>query len=558
MATQAAPSVVRARPNDPPFVSIVIIFLDAARFLAEAIDSVFAQSYRTWELLLVDDGSTDGSTDIAKRYARAHPERVRYLEHDGHTNRGMSASRNLGIRHATGKYVALLDADDVWLPHKLERQVAILEANADAGMVYGAPLYWRSWDPAHAGGADDYTPALGVQPGTSFAPPALLALELAGTACSPCPSDVLMRHEVVKAVGGFEEAFAGMFEDQAFFAKVKLHARVFVSGECWDKYRLHADSHCAVQTRAGHLPAARRRYLEWLDGYLTMHDVRDPAVWRALRTQQRPYRHPLLTRLSGAVQRVEARAARALARLARTAVPPSLRPYLARWWRGGGRTAPVGRVRLGDLRRTEPLSRRFGYDRGQPVDRYYIERFLAAHATDIRGHVLEVKDDRYMRRFGGERVSSSDVLHVVSGNPKATIVADLSDPGTLPPATFDCAIITQVLPFIRDPQAAVHTLHRILAPGGSALVTVPGISQIDRHEMERWGDYWRFTSLSARVLFESVFGAEHVTVEVHGNVLAATALLYGLASEELTDAELQTRDPDYEVIIAIRAAKPSP
>lgn len=115
----------------------------------------------------------------------------------------------------------------------------------------------------------------------------------------------------------------------------------------------------------------------------------------------------------------------------------------------------------------------------------------------------------------------------------ATIVADLMKPDTLPADTFDCAIITP--------------------PGGTVLATVPGISQIDRHEMERWGDYWRFTSLSARLLFESAFGAEHVTVEVHGNVLAATALLYGLAREELTDAELQARDPDYLVIIAIRA-----
>jgi SAM-dependent methyltransferase len=192
------------------------------------------------------------------------------------------------------------------------------------------------------------------------------------------------------------------------------------------------------------------------------------------------------------------------------------------------------------------------------VDRYYIERFLAAHAADVHGRVLEVKDDRYTRGFGAERVSRSDVLHLVAGNPRATIVADLTKPDTLPADTFDCAIITQVLPFIRDPQAAVQTLHRIVAPGGAVLATVPGISQIDRHEMERWGDYWRFTSLSARLLFESAFGAEHVTVEVHGNVLAATALLYGLAREELTDAELQARDPDYEVIIAIRAVKPLP
>jgi SAM-dependent methyltransferase len=190
------------------------------------------------------------------------------------------------------------------------------------------------------------------------------------------------------------------------------------------------------------------------------------------------------------------------------------------------------------------------------VDRYYIERFLAAHADDVRGRVLEVKDDRYTRRFGGERVSRSDVLHVVPGNPRATIVADLADADSLPPGVFDCAIVTQVLPFIRDPQAAVRTLHRILAPGGHVLATVPGISQIDRHEMERWGDYWRFTSLSARMLFERVFAPEQVTIDVYGNVLSAAGLLYGLASSELSQQELDFQDPDYEVVIAVRAVKP--
>src|SRR5688500_6926597 len=547
-----------AGPSAAPLVSVVLIFFNAASFIEEAIASVFGQTYRNWELLLVDDGSVDRSTDIAKGYADKHPDRVRYLEHAGHQNQRMSASRNLGIRHASGKYIALLDADDLWLPNKLERQVAILESHPDVGMLYGAPLYWRSWDPGRVDGMDDYAPPLGVPLSTVFQPPALLTLQLAGTACSPCPSDVLLRHDVVKAVGAFDETFPGLFEDQAFYAQVKLHAPIFVSGECWDKYRLHPESHCAVETRAGRLPAARQRYLQWLDDYLTAHDVRDAAVWRALRRQQWPYRHPVLTRLASVGRHAEARAVRTLARLAWRALPSTLRGYVTRSWRLGPSAPAVGRVRLGDLRRSQPSSRRFGSDRWPPGDRYYIEGFLAAHAADVRGRVLEVKDDRYTRRFGGERVSRSDVLHLVAGNPRATIVADLTKPDTLPADTFDCAIITQVLPFIRDPQAAVQTLHRIVAPGGGVLAPVPGISQIDRHEMERWGDYWRFTSLSARLLFESAFGAEHVTVEVRGNVLAATAMLYGLAREELTDAELQARDPDYEVIIAIRAVKPLP
>ena len=543
--------------NSMPLVSTVLIFLNAERFIEEAIASVFGQTYKNWELLLVDDGSSDRSTDIARRYAREHPERVRYLEHEGHQNRRMSASRNLGISHAKGKYLALLDADDVWLPGKLERQVAILEANPDAGMVYGASLYWRAWTTSAEGAAEDSIPALGVEAETLFHPPTLLSLQLAGTACSPCPSDVMLRHDVVTAVGGFEDGFDDLFEDQAFFAKVKLHAPIFVSGECWDKYRLHPDSHCAVAAKQGRVPSARRSYLEWLGAYLTEHGVRDDGVWRALRAQLRPYRHPVLTRLSGLHRQAQSDPTGLLKRLARRTLPASLRTRLENTWRRRRHPA-VGKVRLADLRRLLPLSRRFGYDRGLPVDRYYIERFLAAHAGDIRGRVLEIKDDDYTRRFGGERVDHSDVLHVVPGNPRATIVADLTDAHGVPSNRFDCIILTQVLPFIRDPQAAVRTLHRILAPGGCILATVPGISQIDRHEMDRWGDYWRFTSLSARMLFESVFSPEHVSIEVHGNVLAAAALLYGLASRELSDTELDFRDPDYEVVIAIRAVKSVP
>ena len=246
-----------------------------------------------------------------------------------------------------------------------------------------------------------------------------------------------------------------------------------------------------------------------------------------------------------------------LGHVARRTLPPAVLRHLRKVRRRRLGQPEVGLARLGDLRRLTPFSRRFGFDRGLPVDRYYIERFLAVHAHDVRGRVLEVKDDDYTRRFGGQRVTRSDVLHIVAGNPKATIVADLTDADSVPSGAFDCIILTQVLPFIPDPQAAVRTLHRILAPGGCVLATVPGICQVDRHEMERWGDYWRFTSLSARLVFERAFLPQHVSVEVYGNVLAAGALLYGLASSELSPEELDFHDPDYEVVIAIRAVTPT-
>lgn len=170
-----------------PLVSVIIIFLNAAKFFEEAIESVFAQTDDNWELLLVDDGSTDPSTAIARLYVEREPGKIRHLEHPGHGNHGMSASRNLGIRHAQGKYVAFLDADDVWLPHKLEQQVAIMESQPTAAMIYGATQYWRSWTENPEDLQRDYTPRLGVQPSTLVEPPRLLTLYLRGEAAVPSP-----------------------------------------------------------------------------------------------------------------------------------------------------------------------------------------------------------------------------------------------------------------------------------------------------------------------------------------------------------------------------------
>lgn len=217
---------------------------------------------------------------------------------------------------------------------------------------------------------------------------------------------------------------------------------------------------------------------------------------------------------------------------------------------------PFGRVRLGDLRRLSPVSRRFGFDRGSPIDRYYIDAFLSSHSQDIRGRVLEIGDDRYARKYGAGRITRTEVLHVEEGNPQATIVADLTRADHVPSDAFDCIIFTEVLEHVYDVPAVIRTLYRILRPGGVVLATFNGISQISRGDMNRWGDYWRFTNLSASRLFGEVFPRGHLTVVSFGNVLAAVAFLHGLAAEELTRAELDYRDPEYQVTIAVRADKP--
>jgi SAM-dependent methyltransferase len=237
--------------------------------------------------------------------------------------------------------------------------------------------------------------------------------------------------------------------------------------------------------------------------------------------------------------------------------PQKLFASASNWLRSRGRynqTPPVGKLRFGSLRRIEPISRDWGFDRGLPIDRYYIENFLVGHANDIRGRVLEIGDDSYTRKFGDDRVTASDVLHVVEGNPKATIVADLTQADHIPSKIFDCIIMTQTLQLIYDVREAIKTLHRILKSGGVLLATFPGISQTTDKE---WGDYWcwNFTAKSARQLFGEFFSSENVKIDTFGNVLTAISFLHGIATEELRPEELDYRDPGYEVSITVRAVK---
>ena len=220
-----------------------------------------------------------------------------------------------------------------------------------------------------------------------------------------------------------------------------------------------------------------------------------------------------------------------------------------------------GLVSLGDLRRLEPMSRRFGIDRGKdpftaPVDRYHIERFLAKHALDIQGNVLEFGVDYYTRKFGGDRVKRSDVLCVRKGIGRPTIIDDLTQAKCLRSSSFDCIICTQTLQFIFDVEAAIATLSDVLRPGGVILATFAGISQISRIDMQLWGDCWRFTTFSARKLFEKHFAPSALEIKAYGNVLSAVAFLVGLSAEELTTEELEHSDPDYELLITVHTKAP--
>lgn len=241
-------------------------------------------------------------------------------------------------------------------------------------------------------------------------------------------------------------------------------------------------------------------------------------------------------------------------------LPASTREWLrAQQRRMGLQAVPVGSVNFGTLDRLTPISPIFGKDRDLlSVERYYIEQFLGKYAADVKGRTLEMGDPAYTMKFGGDRVTQPDVLNYVEGNPQATIVADLTDAHNIPTDTFDCIIITQTLQMIYEIEKAVSELHRILKPGGVVLVTSHGMSRVARREgVDDWGEYWHFTSQSKKRLFRPVFGRENVTVETYGNVLSCVANLHGLAAREIKPEQIEYNDPNYELLVCVRAVKAS-
>ncbi len=242
-------------------------------------------------------GSSDSSTAMARHYSTEYPHLVKYLEHDNHCNRGLPASRNLGINNARGEYIALLDSDDVWLPIKLERQIAIMDSHPRVSLVMGASLYWYNWAADSSVPQQDYMQGFGIPANRVYEPPALLKAHLSEVTWAPCPSDLLFRKEVITNLGGFDEAFStvsGMYEDQAFLAKVFLNLPVYVSDECWDRYRLHRDSICARVKSSGRHPAATVFYLNWVGEYLSSQGAMDAKIQHIIRRRLWPLRHPLL------------------------------------------------------------------------------------------------------------------------------------------------------------------------------------------------------------------------------------------------------------------------
>ena len=537
---------------DRPLVSIVITCYNHARFLGEAIESALAQIYPCIEIIVVDDGSTDNTVEVA-----AHYPGVKYVHQ---VNQGLSAARNTGLRESHGDVLIFLDADDRLLPIAAEQGVYQLLRLPKCAFVSGRYRYVKedgtilgeyNLDPAEP---DPYTSLLRCN-----------YIQMHAT--------VAYRRTVLEAEGGFDCALRAC-EDYDLYLRIARKYPVSVHSDLVAEYRQHdhnmsgnpklmlktglavLNSNWEYASTNDKYRMALRAGIKFLQEYYSMKFLDQIAkqwsegqVWRILDSTWHGFRYAPYQLASGIFWTVAENVARRVGKF----LPLSIHWFLAK--RHDEDYVPTkGEVRFGDFRRLTPISRAFGYDRGLPIDRYYIEAFLATYALDIHGHVLEVGDDSYTRRFGGDRVLKKDILHVAEGNPEATMVADLAHADHIPSNLFDCIILTQTLHLVYDVDAALQTLCRILKPGGVLLATFPGISQISADE---WANswYWSFTMLSARRIFEKVFAASNLTIQSYGNVLTAAAFLQGLAADELDQDALDHSDPHYQALITVRAVR---
>lgn len=530
---------------DKPLVSVIIIFFNAERFIGEAIESVFAQTYDAWELLLVDDGSTDGSRTVALRYVEQRPGKVRCLEHGERRNRGMSASRNLGIRNAKGECIAFLDADDVWLPGKLEHQVALLYSHPEAGMVYGPTQWWYSWSDPSNDGQRDFIHPPNAPPGRLIRPPTLLVEFLKSEGLSPCTCSLLVRQEVLERTGGFEERFRGLYEDQAFCAKVCLDGPVFASSECSCRYRQHPDSASAVALKAGQHRSPRLAFLEWLASYLVARGVNDDEVWRTLQRERWRCRHPRLDRLLGRPRQFVR----------------SMEPRARRWAWALARLPLVRQLRWMQLRRLRPVGN--GRQRGTPVVRHYWAGFLEKYRSDIRGAALEVGTTVTVRRYGGQAVTRADALDLAPHDPDVTVVADLTRADHIPADQYDCFINQFTMHLIYDLDAALYHSIRMLKRGGVLLVNFPCVDYYFARGLDMGTGapvfmHWWFTPIQVENLLRRAgLSSADYKIEIFGNLFARIAYQMNMPAEELARHELEYVDSGHPLLICVRAVKPN-
>jgi glycosyltransferase involved in cell wall biosynthesis len=539
--------------NSKPLVSVIIPCYNQGKFLREAIRSVEKQTYAKLEIIVIDDGSTDDTQAVARSFAS-----VKYFYQ---VNAGLSAARNAGIARSNGLFLVFLDADDILYENAVEVNLRYLSHNPAWAFVSGGHDKVDEWlFPLQQN--DDS----GRSPNES-AYVSLLKGNYIGMHAT-----VMYRCRVFDQFR-FDEGLKAC-EDYDLYLRISREWAVGHHNTKVAAYRHHSANMSRDFVRMlDHVMLVHRRQLPLLK------DQAEKAAWTlGVKTWKEYYAQLLYDQCFNFIEKDRSWPNLPAMKILATAMPRRFRDYvikkmrynlmyhlkgvlpdrLLKWLHQAGLykhyTPPPGRVEPGDFNRLTPFSSDFGFDRGGAIDRFYIEGFLQEHQARVQGKVLEIGDNEYTMRYGGQRVLQSDILHVDHTNTRATYIGDITDVPQIPSEQFDCIIFTQTLHLIYDFKSALRTCYRLLKPGGCLLLTVPGISHIDKGE---WRDYWlwSFTDTSIKRLMAETFNGSSVKIQTYGNVYVAAAFLYGMGLPEFRKEFLFHHDPSYQVIISAAAVK---
>ncbi|MBC7890468.1 MAG: glycosyltransferase [Ferruginibacter sp.] len=531
--------------NTATLVSVIIPSFNHGRYLLKALKSILMQGYPAIEIIVVDDGSTDNTQEIIKEIPG-----IKYIYQ---VNQGLSAARNTGIKNSNGEFLVFLDADDWLLPEAIQTNIDYLLQDESLAFVSGAhEKFYVEHGTSHDGfqeiNANHYWHMLQGN-----------YIEMHAT--------VMYRRWIFNEF--LYEVTLKACEDYDLYLNITRKYPVLHHSQKIAAYRMHGFN------MSGNLPMMLSTALEALDKQKkNLHTDSEKMAYKKGRKFYKEYYSSLLYhRLLAKKSEINWEAFFSLVKyqpelafkyilkkesMFKSFIKKNIPAYSRKWLSKIGfyssYSPAVGAVSAGDFDRHTPFSTQFGFDRGGPVDRYYIENFLKKEAGNIKGRVLEIGDNEYSLMFGGQKLVQSDILHIDESNAKATFIGDLSNAPHLPTNAFDCIVLTQTLHLVYDFKGALATCHRILKPGGVLLLTSPGITPVDHGEWKStW--YWSFTDSALKRVVTEAFPAGEVEIATFGNVYVATAFLYGMGVTEVSQERLDHHDPHFQVIITVKAVK---
>ncbi|WP_372756557.1 glycosyltransferase [Mariniflexile sp.] len=541
-----------------PLISIIIPCYNHGQFLANAIESVYSQTYQTFEIIVVDDGSVDNTKKVCNNY----PD-VTYIYQK---NSGLSSARNTGIKYSKGAYLVFLDADDWLIENALKTNLDLLLKHKNIAFISGGHNVFYE-NTGHTKTVREVVKE-----------DHYLKL-LQGNNYIGMHATVMYQRWVFDSLK-FDTSLP-YCEDFDLYLKITKKHQVLHHTELIAVYRMHGSNMSSNYSDMLKyvlliLSKNEKNLLNNFEkklnnqGISVLKDYYSLKIYEYLKLQinsnrSNSYNKEVKTLMINAPKLYAKfkinqtlffmfKLFQNIKNILKKILPLKVIKRIQYVLYKQSKNKLPYKINLGDLNRTTPFSTEFGYDRGGPIDRYYIENFLNQNSSLVKGQVLEIGDNEYTLKYGGDKLTQSDILHVDDTNKEATYIGDLSDVPHLPSNTFDCIILTQTLHLIYDYKSAIETCYRVLKKGGVLLLTVPGISHIAQ---DQWRKYWlwSFTDASMEKIMLEHFPKDNVSIQTYGNVLVASAFLYGMGLPEIKKEQMDYHDPHYQVIISVRAKK---